>query len=82
MSKYSKHWIILTAAIFFDILGLIPFLSVIFNLIFGAALFLYFGPKKLKKTMGIIIIGSIFDSVISILPVNTTATIVRIRISE
>src|SRR3989338_1822584 len=44
--KLSKHWFILLAALFFDLLGLIPFLGVVFNFLFGLILFLYFGPKK------------------------------------
>jgi hypothetical protein len=84
--KLSQHWLIIGAALLFDLVGLIPFLSIAVNLIFGLVLFLYFGPKK--KTAGSellkiglpIAVGSIFDSVLSFLPVNTGAALIRIAL--
>ncbi|PIS13405.1 MAG: hypothetical protein COT67_01915 [Candidatus Tagabacteria bacterium CG09_land_8_20_14_0_10_41_14] len=80
--KLAKHWLILGAALFFDLLALIPFISVIFNLIFGGILFLYFGHKKMGKNAVVILGGSMVDFIFSILPVNTAATVIRIAVKE
>lgn len=85
--KISEHWLILAGAALFDLVGLIPFLSVAVNLVFGLVLYLYFGSKK--KTAGSelmkiglpIGIGSILDSVLSFLPVNIAAALIRIALS-
>jgi hypothetical protein len=85
--KVSEHWLILAVAVIFDILALIPFLSVVFNFIFGLILFLYFGSKgktagsELVKIALPIGIGSVIDSVFSILPVNIGAALIRIALS-
>ncbi|HDH07846.1 MAG TPA: hypothetical protein ENH35_02750 [Candidatus Moranbacteria bacterium] len=84
--KVSQHWQILIVAVFFDLLALIPFLSVLFNFAFGLVLFLHFGPKRkhgsseLKKIVLPIAIGSIFDIFLSILPVNIAAALIRIAL--
>ncbi len=85
--KVSEHRLILAAAAFFDILGLIPAVAVFFNFIFGGILFLYFGPKKksgeseLIKIVLPIGLGSIIDFFIGILPVNIGAALIRIALS-
>ncbi|MBU1091419.1 hypothetical protein KKA27_00950 [Patescibacteria group bacterium] len=85
--KVREHELILWVAAFFDVLALIPFLSIIFNTIFAGILFVYFfGKKSLGKEMqsGLKTIflpsflGTIIDSVFSILPVNTTVALIRI----
>ena len=89
-SKISKYWPILAAAVFFDLLALIPFVSVIVNFFFGAILYFYFGSKsKNQKTFSSllyifipIIIGSAFDWFFSIIPVNIFATFSRIALKE
>ena len=86
--KISQHWLILVAAVFFDILGLIPLFSVAVNFIFGLILFLYFGPKK-KKGAGSeltkialpILGGSIIDFFTGIFPTNIGAALIRIALS-
>jgi len=86
-SKVSQHWLILATAVLFDLLGLIPALSIVVNFIFGGILFMYFGPKK--KTGGSellriglpIGLGSVFDSILSVLPVNIAAALIRIALS-
>ncbi len=85
--KISKHWPILMAAVFFDILGLIPFIDVVFNFLFGLVLFLYFGPKskggsELFKIGLPVLIGSIIDFIFSIFPANIAAALIRIALSE
>jgi len=86
-SKVSQHWLILATALLFDIIGLIPGVSVVVNFIFGLILYLYFGSKK--KTAGSellkiglpIGLGSVFDSILSVLPVNIAAALIRIAFS-
>ncbi len=86
-SKVSQHWLILATAVLFDLLGPIPALSIVINFIFGGILYLYFGSKK--KTGGSellkiglpIGLGSIFDSILSVLPVNIAAALIRIALS-
>lgn len=85
--KVSKHWLILMTAVLFDILALIPFLCVVFNLLFGLILFLYFGPKskggsELTKIALPIAGGSIIDFFLSIFPVNIGAALIRIALSD
>jgi len=85
--KVSNHWLILMAAVLFDILALIPFLCVVFNLLFGLVLFLYFGPKskggseftRIALPIGI---GSFFDFFLSVLPVNIAAALIRIALND
>jgi hypothetical protein len=62
--KISKHWLILITAVFFDILALIPFVNIAFNLCFGGILFLYFSGKsgKEKKLLGKIASGKSLQS--------------------
>lgn len=85
--KVSKHWLILAAAVLFDILAIIPFFSVVFNFLFGLVLFLYFGSKskggsELMKIALPIGLGSIVDFFLSILPVNIGAALIRIALDE
>lgn len=85
--KISEHWPLLAGAIFFDILALIPFLSIVFNLTWGGVLLLYFGPKGGKGgsefiKIGLpVVLGSALDFIFSILPVNIGATLIRIALS-
>jgi len=90
--KVSEHWLILATAVLFDFtLGLIPFVNIVFNAIFGMILFLYFGPKskpgsgffqsefvKIVLPMGGL---SIFDFFLDVLPACTGATLIRIALS-
>lgn len=86
-SKVSQHWLILATAVLFDIFGLIPGITVVFNFIFGGILFLYFGSKKkgagseLTKIALPIMAGSVIDFFIGILPVNIGAALIRIALS-
>ena len=81
--KFGKHWPILIVAAIFDLFALIPFASVIFNFCFGIVMFLYFGKKKIiQGTIIPIILGSVFDFFISILPVNLAAAAIRIALKE
>lgn len=83
--KISNHWLILAAAVLFDILGLIPILSIATNFIFGLILFLYFGNKgevpflKSGLLMGG---GIIIDAFVSILPVCIGTSLYRIAIAQ
>ncbi len=85
--KLSQHWSILTTAVVFDILAIIPFISVIFNFLFTCILFLYFGSRKKKKGSEITrialpaVVGSFADFFIGILPVNIGVTLIRIWLS-
>jgi hypothetical protein len=85
--KISQHWLILACAAIFDLLGLIPFIGVVFNFIFGLILFMYFGPKKKDASSELlkiglpVALGSIFDFFLGILPVNIGATLIRIALS-
>jgi len=82
VQKIGKYWLFIVLAIFFDILAIIPFLSVIFNFIFGAILLFKFGAKKFSRIAWTIGVGSIFDFVFSILPVNITAVLIRIHSND
>lgn len=79
--KISEHWIILLAAVIFDIFALIPLISVIFNLCFAGILYLYFasrGDSNFLKT-GLLIGGaSAIDLILSFLPVNVGAALYKI----
>ncbi|MFC1756796.1 hypothetical protein ACFLZC_01390 [Patescibacteria group bacterium] len=77
-NKVSENWLILMFALFFDVLGLIPFIGVVFNFIFVGILYLKFGGKGFGKTAITVAGGSIIDFFVGILPVNVTATLVRI----
>jgi len=86
--KVSQHWPMIALAAFFDVLALIPFLSVVFNFIFGMILFLHFGSKRKKGEASELVkivlpmtIGSVFDLFFSVLPVNIAATLIRIFLS-
>lgn len=89
-AKISKYWPILAAAVFFDLLALIPFVSVIVNFFFGAVLYFYFGSKsKNKKALQSlfyilvpIIFGSAVDWIFSLVPVNIFAAFSRIALKE
>src|SRR3989338_7969328 len=50
--RFGKHWPILIVAAIFDLVALIPFISVVVNFCFGGVMFLYFGRKRV--VMGII----------------------------
>jgi len=87
MKKISKHQLILWVAAFFDVLALVPGISIIFNTIFAGILFIYFFGKKgldkeMKSGLRFILLpsflGTIVDSVFSILPVNITVALIRI----
>jgi len=88
--KISKYWPILAAAVFFDLLALIPFVSVVVNFFFGIILYFYFGSKsknqnKFKSLLYIIvpiIFGSAFDWFFSLIPVNIFAAFSRIALKE
>ncbi len=87
--KLSKHWYIMVLAAFFDLLAIVPFLSVIINFIFGAILFLCFGPKRkageaseLQKIALPVFIGMLIEIALSILPTNMAVAAVRIAFSK
>lgn len=81
--KLSRHWLILVAALFFDLLGAIPFIGVVFNFLFGLVLYLYFGPKKIWTGVALpAIIGSMLDLFLSIMPVNIGAAVIRIALAD
>lgn len=87
--KISKYWPILAVAAIFDLLAVIPFVSVLFNITFAGILFLYFGPKRKEKTVselqGIVLptlVGSAFDWIFSILPVNIGTAVIRIALHK
>ncbi len=98
--KISKHWLLLLGAALFDLFGIIPFIGVVFNFIFGLILLIYFGPKsgrtskiEAKAHSGLstqsefvkiglpIILGSVIDFFVGILPVNIGAALIRIALS-
>ena len=81
--RFGKYWPILIVAAIFDLVALIPFISVVVNFCFGGVMFLYFGRKRV--VMGIIapiVMGSIVDFLISLLPVNLAAASIRIALKE
>lgn len=81
--RFGKHWPILIVAAIFDLFALIPFVSVVFNFCFGGVMFWYFGKKKIiTGTIIPILLGSVFDFFISILPVNLAAAAIRIALKE
>ena len=81
--KLSRYWLILVAALFFDLLGAIPFIGVVFNFLFGLILYLYFGPKKVWTGIALpAVIGSIMDLFLSIVPVNIGAAVIRIALAD
>ena len=81
--KFGKYWPILIVAAFFDLVALIPFVSVVINFCFGGVMFLYFGKKRIiEGTIIPIILGSVFDFFLSILPVNLAAACIRIALKE
>ncbi|MFA5777616.1 MAG: hypothetical protein WC906_04205 [Parcubacteria group bacterium] len=87
--KLKKYWVILLISAIADLFGAIPVLSVIVNLGFGLILFLYFGSKKTKNPsanlLGIVLpelLGSVFDWILSVLPVNIGTTLIRIALSD
>ncbi len=81
--KLAKHWLILSFAALFDLIGAIPFIAPLINFIWGGVLYLKFGSKKIGKTFLTIGVGSIADffPILSFLPVCIVATVIRI-ISE
>jgi len=81
--RFGKYWPILIVAAVFDLFALIPFLSAVFNLCFGGVMFLYFGKKKVVSgIVAPIVIGSVFDFFLSVLPVNLAAAAIRIALKE
>ena len=81
--KFGKHWKILALAVIFDLFALIPFLSVVFNVCFGVVMYMYFGKKRIIAGVVLPIgILSVFDFIISVLPVNIAATVIRIALNE
>ena len=80
--KFGKYWPVFIMAAIFDLFALIPFISVVVNFFFGV-MFLYFGKKKvLSGIVAPIVMGSIFDFFLSILPVNLAAAAIRIALKE
>ena len=81
--KFGKYWPVFIMAAIFDLFALIPVLSAVFNLCFGEVMFLYFGKKKVVSgVVAPIVIGSIFDFFLSILPVNLATACIRIALKE
>ncbi|MBU1179071.1 hypothetical protein KKB69_01930 [Patescibacteria group bacterium] len=80
--KLSEHWLILSGALLFDLLAMIPFSAPLFNFIWGGVLYLNFGGKNIEKTVLTIGIGSIIDFFVGVLPVCFGATLVRIFTKE
>lgn len=83
--KLSEHWIILGIAILFDIVGLIPFVGIIANPLFGLALYLYLKIKTDSSNLGFKIgggtaVGVIIESVpiINLLPTNLANALIAI----
>ncbi len=83
--KVSREWFILGVAAVFDILAMIPIVSVVFNFLFGLILYLYFGPKRKGKKgsefsrIGVpMMAGSVVDFFVGIFPVNIGTTLIRI----
>lgn len=87
--KLERHKMIIIASLIFDLVALVPFLSVLVNFAFAGILFLYFGskskPGESAGLLGIVLptfIGSIVDWFLSILPVNLGTTLIRIALSK
>ena len=86
--RFNKYWPILIVAAFFDLLALIPFLSVIINFCFGIVMFFYFGKKKVVSgIIAPIVIGSIIDFFLSLIlislwPACLAAAVTRIALKE
>lgn len=86
--KLGKYWPILVLAAIFDLVALIPFISVVVNFCFAIIMFLYFGKKKIVS--GIIaptVIGSVIDFflsffLISLWPSCFATAITRIALKE
>jgi len=88
LQKVSKYWLILTVAAFFDVVGLVPGLSVVTNFIFGLILWLYFVLRKTKGGNDLLHIGlpilggSIVDFFIGIVPTCLAATLIKIALKK
>ena len=81
--RFGKHWPIIAIAALFDLFALIPFVSVVVNICFGAILFMYFGKKRIISGVVLPIgILSVFDFIFSLLPVNIATAIIRIALKE
>ncbi len=89
--KLSEHWLLLSAAVLFDIFALIPVVSIAGNALFGIILWMYFGSRKktgkgimrseLMK-IGVPVAGlSIVDFFMGILPANVASATIRIALS-
>ena len=88
LQKCGEHWLILVAALFFDLIALIPAVSIITNPVFGGILFLYFGPKskggEFLKIALPVAGGTALDSVSSfipgldLIPLNIGVALIRI----
>lgn len=91
--KLSEHQKILITAGFFDLIAMIPFVSIVTNPIFGVILFLYFGPKNKKRGSELLKIGlptgvgTILDALSSVVPIldllpfNIGVALIRIALS-
>lgn len=88
LKKCSNYSLVLAAAVLFDIIGLVPFICVLTNMIFVFSLYIIFGSKKPKspndglKFAGVVIIFNIFDFLLGVVPANIGATLIRIAMSE
>lgn len=83
LGRFKKHWPILALAGIFDLFALIPFISAVINICFGAIMFMYFGKKRIISGVVLPIgILSVFDFIISLLPVNIASTVIRIALKE
>lgn len=81
--RFGKHWPIVAIAALFDLFALIPFISAVINVCFGAVMFMYFGKKRIIPGVVLPIgILSVFDFIVSLLPVNIAAAVIRIALRE
>lgn len=86
LQKVSEHWLILTTAALFDLIGLIPGLCIVTNFVFGLILWLCFAIKRTGEdtssnllSIGLPILGgSVIDFFIGIMPTCITATLTKI----
>lgn len=85
--KAKQHQLLIITAVFFDVLALIPGLSVVFNTIFAGIVFVYFLGKKdlgegIQSSLSTIFLpfslGTIIDSIFSFLPVNLAVVLIKI----
>ncbi len=86
-SNIVKNLFILLTAVIFDVFALIPFVGVVFNIIFAGILILAYGKSSGKRsgTMKILstsLIGSTFDFFFSILPINIVTALMAMIIQK